>query len=176
MLFNKHLRTWIYVGALALAPALTGFAGGLQVGDTLPPLSEQALEGELPETAGKVVILDFWASWCKPCREAMPYLETLHKAHADEGLVVLGISCDERAKDMQKFLERTPVTFPTLRDASQKLVALCNIKSMPSSLIIGRDGRVRFIHSGFFKGKSEAEFEEQVRTLLSEAAPAGATP
>lgn len=157
------------VVVLGIALALTAGAAAeqLAVGQPFPDLSAARLEGDLPPTLkGHVVIVDFFASWCGPCRLAMPFLSTLQDRYREAGLVVVGVSVDTKAKDMRAFLARTPVSFVTVRDAAQALAAACDIAGMPTSFILDRTGIIRHVHNGFHQGHSEALFEQQVRALL----------
>ena len=104
---------WVLLVAAALLMAST--AAALKPGDTPPPIGLPDLDGkevDLHQLEGKVVLVDFWASWCGPCREEMPVLEALHKKYADEGLVIIGVNIDSSAKKMKNFLKGASVTFP----------------------------------------------------------------
>lgn len=137
-------------------------------GSRLPALSSYGLSGTLPSLAGKVVLVDFWASWCGPCRKSFPELQALSDQYAKQGLVVLGISVDEDAAAMREFLEKHAVTFPVARDGAQKLVAAAGVSAMPSSFVVDRSGVVRFVHTGFFGEKTVEEYRTQIESLLRE--------
>ena len=133
-LINKSL--WVGAIALTLGAGST-FAGGkgIKVGDALPELSAFGLEGKLPDDLkGKVVLLDFWASWCGPCEESFPVMDGLHQKYGAKGLVILAVNVDESAAEMNAFLKEHPVKFVILHDAKKKLVRTVNIASMPTSL------------------------------------------
>jgi len=124
--------------ALILLPAVLvifmrpAFCGAeFKKGDKLPDLASFKLEGPLPKLEGQVVLLDFWASWCDPCKASFPEMEKLHKAFASRGLTILAVSVDERQENMQRFVKSTNVSFPIARDAQQKLVATADVKAMP---------------------------------------------
>jgi thiol-disulfide isomerase/thioredoxin len=134
-------------------------------GQAMPNLSSYGLTGSLPTTAGKVVYLDFWASWCAPCKESFPVLNGWYSELKGKGLVVIGVSVDERAKDMQDALKKTPVTFPVLHDATHKLVEAANVETMPSSFIIDKKGIIRHVHTGF-RSKDAAKLRKQIEELL----------
>ncbi|MDX2040989.1 MAG: redoxin domain-containing protein [Acidobacteriota bacterium] len=106
----------------------------------------------LSKLRGKVVVIDFWASWCGPCRETMPHIEKLHKEFKDKGLVVLGIN-DEDIDDAKQFIQKNGYTFPTLVDVEGAVSQLYGITSIPQTLIIDRDGKI-FAH---FYGSGEEE-------------------
>lgn len=172
------MNTWFLKrlsGLAVLALALAGGAGTLQaavkVGDALPDLGSLGLEGRLPDgLKGKVVLLDFWASWCGPCKLSFPVLEDLHRRYAERGLVVLGVNVDEKSAAMEAFLKKHTVTFPVVRDAQQKLVSQVDVSTMPTSLLIDGEGKVRYLHSGFHGDASRKEYEKEIELLLGAAA------
>src|SRR3954462_4909555 len=123
---------------------------GFKQGDALPDLASFNLEGKLPEQLkGQVILLDFWASWCGPCKSSFPVMEELSKKYAGEGLIIIAVSVDEKKENMQRFLKSEKVSFTVVRDAEHKLVAAADVKAMPTSLLIDRFGKIRFIHTGF---------------------------
>ena len=138
---------FILAGALAFSlVAPTAFAAdkGIKVGDSFPDLASFSLEGKLPDALkGKVVLVDFWASWCGPCKDSFPVMEELQTRFGGKGLVVLAVNLDEDAETMNDFLKKHPVTFNVVRDARKKLVGTVNIKSMPSSFVLTPDGKAR---------------------------------
>ena len=139
-----------------------------EAGQTFYPLESFDLEGPLPDLKGKIVLLDFWASWCGPCAKSFPSLDALYQEYRERGVVVLGINLDEKRSGMDGFLKKRPVTFPIVRDAKQKLVAKANVGSMPTSLILDRSGRERFRHNGFHGEKTIAALRKHFDTLLGE--------
>lgn len=139
----------------------------LKPGEAFPELAGFKLEGKLPdELKGKVVIVDFWASWCGPCKESFPVLNELKKKYAGRGLVIIAVNVDEERADMETFLKENPATFTVVRDAAQKLVPKTGIKTMPSSFVLDGDGKVRFAHAGFHGDKTKKQYEEQIESLL----------
>ena len=169
---TTHLSRFLSVlAAFSLMP-LACFAAGLKVGDSLPNLSTYGLEGKLPDNLkGKVVILDFWASWCAPCKQSFPVMDKLYKDNSGRGLGIVAVSVDEKVSDMEKFLKKTPVTFPVVHDAAHKLVKETDVSTMPTSFIIDRSGKVRFAHAGY-QGKTTAkQYQQEVEQLLNEKAP-----
>jgi len=161
----------MFIGAIALTMcASSTFAGGkvIKVGDALPDLTTFSLEGKVPDDLkGKVILLDFWASWCGPCKESFPVMEELHKKYGTKGLVILAVNVDEQAAAMKDFLKDHPATFTILHDATKKLVGTVNIASMPTSLMIGADGKVVSIHKGFHGKDTIKQYEAEIEKLLS---------
>ena len=152
---------------LAAGCCLGALAEGLKAGDPVPDLAQFKLEGKLPEGLnGKVVLLDFWASWCEPCKASFPVMAELQKRYGPQGFVVVAINVDEKRADMEEFLKKNPATFAVVRDAGQKLVAQAGIATMPSSFIVDQGGRVRFLHSGFHGDQSKKQYEQEIESLL----------
>lgn len=141
----------------------------LKEGDALPPLDSFGLEGKLPDKLkGQVILLDFWASWCGPCKKSFPAMQELHKQYAEHGLTIIAVSVDENREDMQRFLENANVSFTTVRDAGQKFVAAADVSAMPTSFLIDRAGKIRFVHKGFAGDETIKQYQEQIQLLLKE--------
>jgi thiol-disulfide isomerase/thioredoxin len=160
-LLKKLTMLTLLAGTCVAAPA------ALKVGDSFPDLAGFSLEGKLPDALkGKVVIVDFWASWCGPCKESFPAMNDLQKKYAAKGLVIIAVNEDEEKSDMQDFLKDNAATFNIVRDARQKLVSVAGIQTMPSSFVLGDDGKVRFTLTGFHGATTRKEYEEQIEALL----------
>lgn len=163
----------VHAGMLALCLAATTVLAadkGIKVGDTFPDLSEFQLEGKLPDSLkGKVVIVDFWASWCGPCKDSFPVMEDLQAKYGNKGLIVLAVNLDEDRPTMEDFLKKHPVTFTVVRDASKKLVGKANIKSMPTSFVVGPDGKVVSVHKGFHGSDTQKQYVKEVEDLIGTA-------
>lgn len=147
-----------------------GLASALEVGDAPPRIDLPDQKGarvELDKLRGKLVIVDFWASWCAPCREEMPALDKLYEKYGKQGLVVVAVNIDRSEKKMRSALKSMPVSFPVVHDKGLKLASQYEPSVMPSSYFIGRGGRVEYIHRGFRK-KDLPEIEAQVQKLLAE--------
>lgn len=156
-----------FVLAVLAAGTLFTAQAALKVGDSLPDLTGFKLEGALPDSLkGKVVILDFWASWCGPCAESFPVMDELQKKYKDQGLVIVAVSVDEKAAKMTTFLQKNPVSFTVVRDAQHKLVATAEPETMPTSFIIDRAGKVRFLHNGFHGAATKKEYVAEIESLL----------
>jgi thiol-disulfide isomerase/thioredoxin len=126
------------------------------------------LAGQLPATAGKVVLVDFWASWCAPCKASFPMMAKLHKEYAARGFDIVAVSVDEKAPAAVTFARKLAPPFPTLHDRDGKLVRQVSVPAMPTSYLISRDGRVRFVHAGFHGDTTERQLRKEIETLLAE--------
>lgn len=114
---------------------------------------------------GKVVLVDFWASWCGPCKQALPAYDKIYKKYAKKGFVVLGVNVDDEIKSGKDFLKEHPVAFPHVYDASKKLVGQVGVETMPTSYLIAKDGTVHQVHLGFRQG-DDKKMEAKVVQLL----------
>ena len=143
-----------------------------QTGDALPPLAQFGLAGVPGELSGRVVLVDFWASWCAPCKASFPALDDLQRTYAGRGFTVLAVSVDDDPRKMKDFLAAHPVAFPVVHDARQQLVAAAGIEAMPSSFLVDRAGKIRYAHAGFKPETSPAELAAEIERLLApEPAP-----
>ena len=144
----------------------------LKVDDDLPDLASFKLEGKLPEQIkGQVILLDFWASWCGPCKISFPAMEELGKKYSSQGFSVIAVSVDEKAENMQRFVKSAKVSFTIVRDAQHKLVSAVNVKAMPTSFLIDRSGKIRFVHNGFDREQTMREYVKEIEELLKEPKP-----
>jgi thiol-disulfide isomerase/thioredoxin len=154
------LATCIALAAFSLSGA------SLKVGDAFPDLAKFKLEGTLPGTKGKVVLIDFWASWCAPCKKSFPALNELHERYGSRGLIILAVNVDEQRAKMEAFLKSMPAKFAVVRDAEQKLVAKTEVESMPTSFVLDATGRVRFLHNGYLGDETKKEYMREIEELL----------
>lgn len=114
-------------------------------GQPAPPLAASALRGapvSLERLRGRVVIVDFWASWCEPCRRAFPTLNALSARYGERGLTVVGVSVDDEAASARRFVDELRPTFPIVHDATHQIAERWSPPSMPTTYVVGRDGRV----------------------------------
>jgi thiol-disulfide isomerase/thioredoxin len=153
---------------LSLCAAWAGSAfAGVKTGEAFPDLAGFKLEGKLPDTAkAKVVMVDFWASWCEPCKQSFPVMEDLHQRYGKDGLVIIAVNVDENRGDMEAFLKKNAVTFAVLRDANQKLVERTGVATMPTSFLVDKEGKVRFMHNGFRGAETKKKYDEEIQSLL----------
>lgn len=160
-LLKKLTLAALLAGTFSTAPA------ALKVGDDFPDLAGFKLEGKLPDSLkGKIVMVDFWASWCGPCKETFPAMNDLQKKYGDKGLVIIAVNEDEESSDMRDFLKENPATFVVVRDPKQKLVAVAGIQTMPSSFMLDETGKVRFAHSGFHGAETRKQYVQEIESLL----------
>ena len=127
----------------------------------------QAADLDLSAYQGKVVYVDFWASWCAPCKQSFPWMQTMKDSYERQGLRVIAINLDKDRADADKFLDRFRPTFEVRFDPEGKLAEFYKVQAMPSSVLIDRHGVARFIHAGF-RSVDGATFEAQVQELLAE--------
>lgn len=132
---------------------------------TLASLKDGNLK--LSEQRGEVIMLNFWASWCGPCREEMPLLNDLHARYEPVGFQVWGVNVDANREDAQAMLNKIPVKFPVLFDSQSDVSKLFGVEAMPSSVFIDRDGKVRYVHKGYRSG-DEAEYKKIIKELIRE--------
>jgi thiol-disulfide isomerase/thioredoxin len=124
---------------------------------------------KLSDYAGKVVLIDFWASWCPPCREEMPELIKFYKKHNDPQFQLIAINIDNNTENMNHFLEKLfpKPSFPIVVDNNQKIPSLFDIEAMPTTIFIDKKGKVRFRHDGF-KDSYVDDFNSELTQLLKE--------
>jgi peroxiredoxin len=147
--------------AFAVAPAANGHA---------PDFTLRGADGRnvrLDELRGQVVLVNFWATWCGPCREEMPRLETLYEKYHKSGFVLLGVNVDDDPHVALAAAAKLNVSFPVLLDTDKKVSKLYDLNTMPSTVVIDRDGKMRFLHRGYRAG-TEVDYEQQIRGLLKE--------
>ncbi len=155
-------------GCLALlsSPALAA----VQPQQPAPDFTLQRAEGgnlRLAEQRGQVVLINFWASWCGPSRVEMPHLNRLHDKYKAGGFMVLGVNIDDDPRHGAATAARWGIRFPVLLDAEKSVTRAYDLGAMPSTVLVDRDGRIRFLHRGYREGL-EAEYERQIRELVKE--------
>jgi peroxiredoxin len=156
----------------AIAVALSQAAAAVEAGAPAPALSMPALEDAArPVTMaglkGNVVYVDFWASWCVPCRLSMPALEEMYRRHKARGFAVVGVNKDATVADARRFLAKVPVTFTLVADPADAAARGFDVKAMPSGYLVDRKGVVRHVHRGF-TAETGAALEREIDSLLRE--------
>ena len=148
--------------------ALAGLpAWAIDAGAPAPAFDLPTLDGKsrLNDLRGKVVYLDFWASWCGPCRQSFPWLNEMQSKYRAQGFEVVGVNLDAKSDDARKFLAETPAKFTVAFDTSGATPKSYAIKGMPSSVLIGPDGNVLYMHAGFHEADRVA-LEERIKEAL----------
>ncbi len=165
----------ITAGHLFILLALTLITSGLcqeKVGSPAPEFEGKTIKAKvvkLSDYTGKVVLVDFWASWCPPCRKEMPELIKFYRAHKDSNFELIAVNIDEDKDNMQHFLDKLfpEPSFPIIADNNQKIPPLFNIEAMPTTIFIDKKGKIRFWHSGF-KESYVSDFNSELTQLLKE--------
>ncbi|MAT95103.1 MAG: redoxin [Halioglobus sp.] len=162
----KLITRALFVALLALglpgqASSVPGAAGNFTL------KSAAGSNVRLSEYRGQVVMLNFWASWCGPCRQEFPHLDTLHRKYAGLGFTVFGINVEQDRSQADKVLRDIPVSFPILFDDGNEVSELYGVDAMPMTLLLDRNGIVRHLHRGYKPGYEDT-YEMQVRALVKE--------
>ena len=135
-----------------------------------PDFTLKSSEGRnlrLAEQRGSVVMVNFWATWCGPCKQEMPHLNRLYGKYRSSGFTLLGVNVDEDPKLAMGLAQRLGLQFPVLFDADKTVSKLYDLNSMPATVLIDRDGKVRYLHRGYRDGLEQA-YEAQIRELVKE--------
>lgn len=145
-------------------------AGVSLEGQAAPNFTLKASDGDnkrLSEYRGQVVMLNFWATWCTPCRQEMPYLNELYRTYEDLGFVVLGVNLDEKKQRAIRLEKELGVAYPNVFDLDKDVSRLYQVNAMPTTVLVDRDGKVRYVNRGYRPGHIEV-YQQQIRTLLRE--------
>jgi thiol-disulfide isomerase/thioredoxin len=166
---NRHdvIGALLLAALLSAAPVLAGDATGPAAEFTLPARTGETVT--LSSLKGQVVLINFWATWCGPCRKEMPLLEQIQKKYAPLGFTLLGVNVEEDTAMMDTFLKDVPVTFPILLDPANGVSKLYDVSAMPSTVIVDRKGNIRYIHHGYKPG-DESKYQDMIRQLIRERA------
>lgn len=136
-----------------------------------PEFSVSRLNGDgqinLADLKGKVIYLDFWATWCPPCRKSFPWMEEMHARYKEDGLAIVAISVDGKQELAEKFVRETRASFITAIDSDKITAKEYKLRAMPSSYLIGRDGKIISTHLGFRTSKTDA-MEAEIKTALQQ--------
>jgi len=155
---------------VALAACTIVSAPAAVVSGIAPDFTLRTSEGRnlrLQEQRGRVVMVNFWATWCGPCKQEMPHLNRLYEKYRGSGFVLLGVNVDDDARNAIGTASKLGVTFPVLLDAQKTVSRLYDLNTMPSTVVIDRDGRVRYLHRGYREGYEDT-YDQQIRELLKE--------
>jgi peroxiredoxin len=141
-----------------------------EISGPAPDFTLKSLSGEnvkLSEYRGQVLLINFWASWCGPCRQEMPLLDKLHQRYAAYGFTVFGINVEENSEAAKKMIKDAPVSFPILFDTENSVSKAYNVSAMPSTVMVDRDGNMRYLHQGY-KAGDEENYKKWIKQLIKE--------
>ena len=162
------MRNRIAAVAAALAISLPALAGNpSSPAPSFTLASRAGQDVSLAQYKGQVVLINFWASWCGPCRQEMPLLESIYKKYNRMGFTLLGVNVEPNSQAANDWLKATPVSFPILYDNDSKVSKLYDVAGMPSTVIIDRSGNLRVLHRGYKPG-DENEYLDSIRSLIRE--------
>jgi len=165
----NRIATLLLLGASLALPGVAPAA--VKVGDPAVDFTLNARGGGAPVSLsslkGQVVLINFWASWCGPCRQEFPLLDTIYKKYKKLGFTIIGLNVEPDQNDAEGFLKQNPVTFPILYDPKDTVSKVYGVGGMPSVAIVDRKGVVRWMHKSYVPG-DEDEYMNQVRSLLTE--------
>lgn len=168
---KKNLKKIISALSFVLLSALSnGAIAASEMNQPAPDFTLKSLSGKnikLSELAGKVVLLNFWASWCAPCRLEMPLLNDLHNKYQALDFVVLGVNVEEQTDLARSYISQRPVDFPILFDSSNTVSKLYQVVAMPSTVMIDRNGQMRYLHQGYTPG-DEKKYAQMLKRLIRE--------
>jgi len=164
------MRLATLLSPLAACLLLVGTPVEAAASDGAPDFSLPALDGgavRLSDLRGQVVMINFWATWCGPCRQEMPLLEQIHAKYEPLGFTLLGVNVEPDSEAARDWLTKVPVTFPILFDRNNAVSESFGVQAMPTSVLIDRQGRVRHMHHGYKPG-DEAAYADLIRGLVKE--------
>ncbi|WP_236559614.1 TlpA family protein disulfide reductase [Colwellia sp. 20A7] len=162
---NLIKQTQLFIGFIVLV-SVTCVSNAQNIEQ--PTVSSQTmLEQALLEHKGKVVYIDFWASWCVPCRKSFPWMNAIQDKYKQQGFTVVSINLDANKALAEKFLIEMPASFPVIYDPRGKIAKHFDIQGMPSSMLIGRDGKIKLRHTGFFTNKIK-QYQQEIEQFLTE--------
>lgn len=164
------LNTFKIVTALSFLIIYSAITSSQDVGSKAPDFSMQDISGntvKLSDLKGKVVLLDFWASWCVPCKKSMPHIIELYNNRTDSLFTVVAVNVDEEKSKINEFANSINVTFPfpVIFDKESKLPSIYNVEGMPTSIIIDKEGIIRFKETGFTSEVKE-KMDSKIKELL----------
>lgn len=162
-------RQWLQASAgTALALVAARALAAVQPSSAAPDFTLRTMGGpnmRLAEQRGRVVMINFWATWCGPCRQEMPQLSKLYDKYRGSGFVLMGVNVDDDVRNATEVATKLAVSFPVLLDTDKAVSKLYDLSTMPSTVLIDRDGKVRYLHRGYLAGYEDT-YDKQVRELL----------
>lgn len=161
----RNTATLLSLIALLLVPMT-----GMSISGKAPDFTLKSRDGKnlrLSDYRGQVVMINFWASWCGPCRQEMPLLEDMYKRYGKLGFTILGVNVDTDSTKAINYLKDVQVTFPIVYDTGNTVSKSFNVNAMPTTVIVDRNGNMRFLHQGYKPGY-ENEYKKQVKQLIKE--------
>ena len=167
---NTQLHTIIKSVLLTASILFSASSFAAPIGGSAPDFTLKSKSGKnikLSEHRGDVVMINFWASWCGPCRQEMPALEQLYRRYKDLGFVILGVNIDEDSDKAISMLSKSPVSFPVLFDNNKKISDLYDVKAMPTTYLIDRNGNFRHLYKAYKPGY-EVKYAKQIKALVRE--------
>ena len=163
-----HLLSLILILATSQLANETRAATSILVGQPFPAVDWLPSQDTPTAThLSQVVLYDFWASWCPPCKASFPVMQQLVDEFKDQGFTVIAINEDEKKDKMFRFLKRHPVTFPVAHDEGHQLIKTLNVKTMPSAFLVDRNGIIHSVFEGFYGKSSEKKYREAIQSLLN---------
>jgi thiol-disulfide isomerase/thioredoxin len=166
------MRRWFSLILLSLfltLPAPSDFAAGARADRAVPPdftLPTNSHPVSLRDFRGKVVFVDFWASWCMPCRQSFPWMSSMLDRYSAQGLVIVAINLDKKREAADTFLAEFPAPFVVAFDPAGKTAEAFHVEAMPSSFLVSRIGTIVYSHAGFEQAKART-VEDQIKEALS---------
>lgn len=162
---KQPLLTLTLISAIFFLPLTISFASEQAPNVSLPTLQGKTVA--LGELKGQVVYVDFWATWCPPCRKSFPWMEQMHQRYKDLGLHIVAISLDQKRDIIDRFLKNHTASFTILHDTEGSSAEAFKVRGMPSSYLIDRQGNLRLSHEGF-NDADKPKLERKIKQLLSE--------
>jgi thiol-disulfide isomerase/thioredoxin len=160
----RYFRLSMLIILISLTPLSLSFAQEIAAPDFA--ISNAQLPNKLSDLAGQVVYLDFWASWCKPCRQSFPWMNQMQQKYASQGLQIIAINLDTESSLAKDFLDKVPAQIPIIYDPEGNIASDYQLIGMPSSYLIDKTGKIRFSHKGFFT-RTKSLYEEELVLLLN---------
>ena len=167
---QMHMRRIVPIAFILGAMAFVMPSIAASISKPTPNVVVRTVDGadvRLADYRGKVVLIDFWASWCPPCKTSFPALDAIYREYQEKGLEVLAVNLDEKRHDADAFLDAHPHRLTVLFDAKGVSPAAFGVKGMPSSFLIDRGGNIRFTHMGY-SGNVDGRYRQEIAQLLSE--------